>query len=138
MGQKSLAPAKVGRLRRAVEEAEVMAEARRAEKAEREAQQAAKAARGADGRRVCGVPEGCVPFRTWLEAEAARRGLSAVALRGRMYRGEEPWPERVALNKRRHFVRVVAQGAGSGAQGADLNGMDGKNGMDVQTKETQL
>jgi len=59
-----------------------------------------------DGRRRKPVPEGCIAFKDWLTIEARKQGMTPVALRSRIDRGVMPGPEIVALNKRRHFVRV--------------------------------
>mgnify|MGYP006960001025 CR=1 FL=1 len=59
-----------------------------------------------DKRRIKVVPEGCIAFKEWLTIEARRQGMTPVALRARIDRGVLPGPEIVALNKRRHFVRV--------------------------------
>lgn len=53
------------------------------------------------------VPAGCIPFKEWLMAEAERQGLTGPALYERMRRGAFPRPVVIALNKRRHFVRVA-------------------------------
>lgn len=50
-------------------------------------------------------PEGCVPFKVWLEDEAKRLDLQVHTLRTRMLRGKAAMPEVVKVNQRRWFVR---------------------------------
>lgn len=64
-----------------------------------------------DKRRLKVVPKGCIPYKEWLAMEARKQGMTPVALRARIDRGVVLGPEIVALNKRRHFVRIVEAAA---------------------------
>ena len=63
------------------------------------------------------VPEGCVPFKAWLDVMAERLGMEPHSVRCRAIRGQLDLPEIVKLNGRKWFVRrealeVGAEGAG--------------------------
>ncbi len=84
--------------------------------------------------RSCGYkdaecPEGCVPFKVWLEDEAGRQGLRVHTLRTRMMRGKMVMPVVVTVNKRRWSVRTEPAEAGTmnpePAQAGTTNGMAG-------------
>lgn len=84
--------------------------------------------------RSCGYkdaecPEGCVPFKVWLEDEAGRQGLRVHTLRTRMMRGTAVMPVVVKVNKRRWFVRTEPAEAGTTnpepAQAGTTNGLAG-------------
>lgn len=86
LGQKVMASEKLDALEKAVNEAQVCPPPKREPE----------------------VPAGCIPFKQWLLAEAEKQGLTGPALYERMRRGAFPRPVVIALNKRRHFVRVEA------------------------------